>query len=434
MEILNQKLKKGFTLVEAAIALLILSVIAGVAIVLIPHAANVQLDAKNEQKLDKLQNALLAFYNANGYLPCPASRTEAYSSANYGVSTNCFTTSATGTIDTDSGTGANSVRIGVIPSRSLGLMDADLLDEYGNRYTYAVLKDLTKSQAIFNNYINTAQNLVVNDSNNNMLNQSGDVLAFVIVSNGENGFGAYNTNGVLVSTCSGSSKDVENCNDDKIFREQFKNFESGPNYFDDSLRWLSISQVQTLGKGNFLSSQALNFQYAYLSRLINPLANLSAGNFGSTLPGSGQWVNKLTPTTVNFNTILGSTINTASGIITLPAGTYYVKASAFENYNLYGQLRLIATNNTVLSTGISHAAYTGNLSQNGGLTEEVWTFSKRSYLADVITLASPTDFYMQQYVNSTGGISLSFLAVTTFSNLTEATPLHLDTLEILKLS
>lgn len=434
MEILKSKVTKGFTLIEAAIALVILSVIAGVAIVLIPQTANVQLDVKNEEKLDKIQKSILAFYNLNGYIPCPASRTDLISSASYGVSTNCFATSIGGTVDTDSGVGFNSVRTGVIPTRTLGLRDIDMLDEYGNKITYAVVKDLAKSEAIFNNYINTTLNIEIKDTNDNRINKGTDPVAFVIMSHGNNGLGAFNLNGTLVSNCSGSTKDVTNCSGGKVFRDQFKNFDFGSNYFDDTLRWVSIYQLRTLGKGNNLSSQALNFQYAYISRKEPSISNITLGNFNAahTL-GAGQWLDKLLPATINHNSISGLSVNLATGLVSVPAGTYYIKASSFQNYTHYGQLRLFTTGGVVLSTGITQAAYSANLALNGGASEMIWSHSKRSYLADVVTLATQTDFYLQQYVNSTGGIALNLLANTPETNL-EATPLHLDTLEILKLS
>ncbi|MFI4983737.1 MAG: prepilin-type N-terminal cleavage/methylation domain-containing protein [Rickettsiales bacterium] len=434
MEALKKSQKKGFTLIEAAVALVILGIIAGIAIVLFPQTNSVQQDIANDKKLDKIQNAILAFYNANGYLPCPAPRAQAIDTASYGVAATCSAVSIPNTVVTDSGVGVNSVVIGVIPAKTLGLRDEDLLDSYGNQINYSVLKSLAQTQSMFNNYINSSPNLIVQDTNNNQMNLSGNLIAFVITSFGNNGLGAYNAAGGVVSACAGVSKDVENCNDDKIYRDQVKNFESGANYFDDGLRWMTINQLTTFGNGNNLSSSALNFQYAYLSVKEPSLSTITGAIINSAFTnGHGQWIAKLAPTNINYNSIDELTVNTAIGLVTIPPGTYYVKASAFQNFTHYGQLRLITSGGTVISTGIPQSSYTPNMSLNGGASEQVWSYSRRSYLADIITVTLPTSFYMQQYINSSGSIALVITATTAYSNLTEATPLHIDTLEILKI-
>lgn len=118
--------QRGFSLIELALVLVILSLVLAGALV----PLNAQIEHKQwrdtEQNLQVVHDALLGFAVRNGRLPCPASSTSngMESPLNGGVCTNPYD--------------------GYVPAVSLGLSRLDTqgyaLDAWGNRLHYAVAK------------------------------------------------------------------------------------------------------------------------------------------------------------------------------------------------------------------------------------------------------------------------------------------------------
>jgi len=130
----------GFTLVEIAIAVFIITLLLGS--ILVPLTTQVENRRTDETNriLDQAREALLGFAAANGYLPCPASTTSNGQEA-------AGTDHSTGAASTCPATvlGANTY-IGFFPAARLGFTPADAngyaLDAWGlspyNRIRYAV--------------------------------------------------------------------------------------------------------------------------------------------------------------------------------------------------------------------------------------------------------------------------------------------------------
>ena len=115
---------RGFTLIEMAVVLIILTLVAGGAI--IPLNAQIELRQRTdtEKTLEEINEALIGFAIANDRLPCPASATSngVESPLGGGVCTNAYT--------------------GFVPAVTLGLSHTDAqgyaLDAWYNRIRYAV--------------------------------------------------------------------------------------------------------------------------------------------------------------------------------------------------------------------------------------------------------------------------------------------------------
>jgi prepilin-type N-terminal cleavage/methylation domain-containing protein len=127
--------KRGFTLIEMAIVLLII----GLALGMILNVTGSMRDTQNRQlvqtKLSILDTALANFVAQNKRLPCPANGTLASGTANAGIE---LPFPATGTCNP---AGQN---YGVIPWVTLGLTEADATDPWFGRMTYRVDPALTK--------------------------------------------------------------------------------------------------------------------------------------------------------------------------------------------------------------------------------------------------------------------------------------------------
>jgi len=220
----------GFSLVEMAIVLLIIGLAAGMIITV----SGSMLDAQKRQtvrtQLDTLDTALANFVAKNKRLPCPADGAIASGQVNAGVERPF---PATGVCD------PASVTRGVVPWVTLGVSESDAADQWYGRITYRVdpalaqiaplpmdmgncdpaAAGLTAGGACQVPAVACAGSLACTSPSNFLANKGLDVwngvggvagwgertnnrsagtgAAYVIISHGPTGAGAYNKNGAL---------------------------------------------------------------------------------------------------------------------------------------------------------------------------------------------------------------------------------------------
>ena len=114
----------GFSILEMAVVLVILSILLGGVLMSLSQAQETKYRAEAEQQVSQLTEALYGFAQANGRLPCPA-------------------TAASGGFEAPVGGTACTQRYGFIPSATLGLtgtVNAQglLIDPWLSPYRYAV--------------------------------------------------------------------------------------------------------------------------------------------------------------------------------------------------------------------------------------------------------------------------------------------------------
>jgi prepilin-type N-terminal cleavage/methylation domain-containing protein len=229
----------GFSLVEMAVVLVIISTILGSMMVLTNKA---QDKAKYEATIAKVKeiDALLQQYAIKGgVIPCPAIRTATLNSSTFGVATDCAAAVGAGITE------VGQVRIGVVPTRTLGLPDNYMFDEWGMRITYAVNKNLATNAAAFNAYTKpVAGGIAIQDSADNSVFDTNIALtklfpAYVVISHGSDKKGATVQVGTSTNACSGSSHDVLNCGNTGVFRDTTIKLinKSLTAYFDDIIIW-----------------------------------------------------------------------------------------------------------------------------------------------------------------------------------------------------
>lgn len=224
-------LKLGYTLVELSIVIIIIGLLmaGGLAVgaSMVERAAYVD----TRKLIDQLEQSLIDFYIVNGQLPCVAPIDLAPGDAGFGVeAADC---SAGGTAP-DGTWRQGTVRIGGIPTRTLGLPDSAAADKFGSRFVYAVSEQLTDA----NLFGGAEGSITVRDVNGvDILTDS----AFFIASLGRDRKGAYtHLSGEHTSDClPATNLDALNCDSSNaVFRDApFNNGDIDDRFFDDITAW-----------------------------------------------------------------------------------------------------------------------------------------------------------------------------------------------------
>ena len=178
----------GFTLVEVAIAIVIVGFLIGGAIVSLTTQLEIRNRSETAKTLERARDALLGFAAVEGRLPCPASGTGATAqersreSPTSGACTNNFD--------------------GYLPASTLGIGPVDsetglLIDAWGRPIRYAVTANNSKAftkpgQMMSLGMPNLSPDLVVKDKFGNTLSEN--VVAIVLSTGKTNTGGGENAN------------------------------------------------------------------------------------------------------------------------------------------------------------------------------------------------------------------------------------------------
>lgn len=382
----------GFTLLELAIVMLIMSIIAGTVFTLYPIQQSKQIHDDFQARLNAIQRAIDTFVKNNGRLPCPADRTAALNSATFGVETSCSAATATGTAEVAGATANENLRIGALPTRTLNLPDSYMFDPWNYRLDFVAVKGMATTSAAFLAYTTTqADTIRINDLNGNRINQANTVavpnfLSYVIVSHGQNGSGATTYTGATTKTCTASQADTENCNGDRIYRDTFFN-PSSANAFDDYIRWktyqslLRDSSLSTGGGSG--SGGGLNINdYGVFTHTVSGSVN------GGTAT-AGAW-NVRPLNTIQYNTLPSATLS--GNRVTLGPGTYFIMANSAA-YRV-GSHKLQIYNHT---TGTSIAVGTGEFSNSAAQN------ANRSFVSAVFVTATSAQIGLLHFTENSKG-------------------------------
>lgn len=182
-------------------------------------------------KLERVNQALIAYQREYHSLPCPAPR----GGAATGVSVANCAVAGSGNVLFDMG-GGSYLHIGAVPYKTLGLSLADGEDSYANRLMYAVMVDFTDVYL----FSTTVGDITIwQNSNSNVIATDA---AYVVVSHGSDGIGAFGAKSTATTApkaCSTTAgRGQENCDDnDAIFRTADLKTTAGTQYYDDAIIW-----------------------------------------------------------------------------------------------------------------------------------------------------------------------------------------------------
>jgi prepilin-type N-terminal cleavage/methylation domain-containing protein len=217
--------ESGFTLVELAISITIISLFVAAAIPLYTMYLKQKAITTTRENQADVYYALLDYKSKLAKYPCPASLSKPISDPLYGRSETCPSALAPGAcldgvcveqgpvqITTLPGPTLTTTRVvrGAVPYKVLGLTEKQAYDGYGRRLVYAVTERLTDQDQFDENHGGIQ---LVNAANASLTDPTPGAggTHFVIVSGGERGDGFYNHDGNMVGTCDTTRLEGENC-------------------------------------------------------------------------------------------------------------------------------------------------------------------------------------------------------------------------------
>jgi type II secretory pathway pseudopilin PulG len=209
----------GFTLVELAVGLLIISLLLGLLMVPLSTQLDQTRYSETQKHLDIAREAVMGFALAQGRLPCPATPgipiTQVAPAP--GIE-NC------------------ALDFGVLPWVALGIPETDA---WGRRLTYRVTASFADP------FVAPALSSFLLTDNGSMTVNNGTVdiaiqVPAVIVSHGKNGLGAYLSDGTQVAGMAGHEAENTNIINNNLFILRTH----APD-FDDLVTWVSGNVLKT---------------------------------------------------------------------------------------------------------------------------------------------------------------------------------------------
>ncbi len=233
------KRQHGFSLIELAMVIAIGGILlAGVISIGSAQLENARI-SRTQQKQEVIKTALINFMSRYKRLPCPSIATLSDNEPEYGKEA-ATEGVCTGTTRIQSGTQRN-VR-GIVPWKALGLTDDEGQDAFYRRFTYQVLLSQTVSGVV--NGAGITGNIEVRDAPGGNLLNLNNLAAAVIVSHGNDGFGAYQSmTGRRMTLGLASADDTrENTNNNLVYVQKNYSDVEGDR-FDDIVMWLNPYEI-----------------------------------------------------------------------------------------------------------------------------------------------------------------------------------------------
>lgn len=257
---LADKNDRGFTLIELAVVIAIVALIMASAL----GTYKVQVAKKHHEttqdRILQIRVALTKYRVQNSRLPCPARLDAPPNTPSFGIEDvtgdeNCstaapsagtFRTSSTRNLPADP---MNTVRIGAVPVKELGLPQEFAFDSWGRRFTYAVSERLANHDTPYLPAYGTITVLGADGAPVTPKNR----VPFVVISHGKNGRGGTTYDGKTFPTPCPSlinSPERDNCNitgqHNTTFRDAaFAETGNDATHFDDYISYTFVNLTRT---------------------------------------------------------------------------------------------------------------------------------------------------------------------------------------------
>ena len=242
--------KTAYTLIELSIVISIIAILLTGAIGISVSLINVSKKDITINKIDTLYGAIGKFIMIYKRLPCPASLNLLSSDPQFGIervsaSGGCQSSPSNGVYAND------NIYYGMLPVKSLGLSLEMSQDEFGGKYSYIIdhrfanqyleVPDFTKSS------FGTIENLTSINVSERILSANlrvvTDQAILLIISHGQNKFGAFNYNSLIQNTNSLDSDEVSNSIASGVFDNIFIVNSFNNQTFDDIVFYKTRNQI-----------------------------------------------------------------------------------------------------------------------------------------------------------------------------------------------
>lgn len=237
----------GFSLLELSVSLAVIALVAGFGVSLSSDIVNGTKRVTTQQRLITIRQALDAYVQRNGYLPCPAKRSDTTGVSSFGLEQRfgaVCNLAAPGLVQDTGGT----IYIGAVPTTSLGLAENYMADGWNQKFLYAVSIAHT---AGIGSYATIEGPITVKHGD---LTTSYDIITgggagnwgatYVVLSHGPDRKGAYPIGGTTApiacgAITAGNRIDNENCNTAGaiFFDSEYNDGTQNASFFDDYIIW-----------------------------------------------------------------------------------------------------------------------------------------------------------------------------------------------------
>ena len=214
--------ERGFTLIELAIVMAVAGLMLAGAMKLLGGQLDQSRLKATRDRLQMAYDALVTFYAANTYLPCPADGALAASDADYGRAQP----------ETGGACAGVAAVNQVLPWRTLGLQEELSFDGWRQRLSYRVSPPLTTAGAAGPGDL-AVRDGAVSVPGTTELTAAG---ALVVMSHGENGLGAWLQSGQRKTSAGIPAHEGENADGAAPYVDKAQSQASGDE-FDDLVVW-----------------------------------------------------------------------------------------------------------------------------------------------------------------------------------------------------
>jgi prepilin-type N-terminal cleavage/methylation domain-containing protein len=214
--------EQGFTLIELAIVMAVAGLMLAGAMKLLGGQLDQSRSKATRDRLGIAYDALVTFYAANTYLPCPADGALAASDANYGRAQPETSGACAGVLAVNQ----------VLPWRTLGLQEELSFDGWRQRLSYRVSPPLTAAGVASLGDLSVRDGAVSVPGTTELTAAS----AFVVMSHGENGLGAWLPSAQRKSTADIPAHEGENADGAEPYVDKAQSQATGDE-FDDVVVW-----------------------------------------------------------------------------------------------------------------------------------------------------------------------------------------------------
>ncbi len=365
--------RRGFSLVEIAVVLVMAALMTGYVLKMKPSASTENCTATTTIQLRDIQGAVGRFVTTNNRLPMPASRILGVDDINYGRE------ALAAALDVTSG-----ITMGALPFQALGLPASFAADCWGNKFTYAVTTTLTTTGGY-----SPAGNVGAITVKANAANNLTTTAAYVALSHGADGVGAVarNYSGVAKNWCTLSSVlQTENCdvgNATFMSTEINDGKDSGNNKFDDI--------VVFRGKDVWAIDGVCNNSVA-----LGCTTGTSGSDNGLTSCG----------TTRTWNCV-GSGGGSTSGTCSFANTVCAVNGACDNSVPLGCTAGAVGSDNTQTSCGTTH---TWICSGSGGGTDDSCSYANAACPPVINAVCGPVNITWSDNANCTSGTRSNYSA------------------------